>query len=237
MVMKFSDNLMNIIFPRRCIACRDLLILGNHKWLCENCHGEFVFVKEKCEYCCEKCGRPIENSGKCAFCNTQNIYYDTGGCLYSYKAGVRDAFGRFKFRNRPDYAEFFAGEMAKNFFGNVSDYDYVTAVPMFPKKQKQRGYNQSEKLALTFSKVTGIKYNTVLAKIKDTEPQRSLDKEHRQKNIKNAFAVTQDVKGKNILLIDDVITTGNTVNECCRVLKKAGAERVDFYTLCSRDRE
>jgi ComF family protein len=230
-------DILDIFYPRRCIACQKLLTVKGNKWLCKDCKPSFVPVKTASEFCCQICGRPIEHDGNCVFCNTEKTYYQKGGCLYSYKDDVRKAFFRFKFRDRPDYAKFFGKKMADNFDGNKSDYDFVTAVPMFPKKQRQRGYNQSEKLAQIFAKETGIRYKRVLIKKKDTQAQRELKSEQRRKNIKNAFAVNTDISGRSILLIDDVVTTGYTVNECCRVLKKAGAERVDFYALCTRDRD
>ncbi len=229
-------DILDIFYPRRCIACQKLLTVTGDKWLCKDCKPSFVPVKSASEFCCQTCGRPIEHYGNCVFCNTEKTYYQKGSCLYSYKDGVRKAFFRFKFRERPDYSKFFGKEMAYNFDGNKTIYDIVTAVPMFPKKQRQRGYNQSEKLAQVFAKETGLKYERVLTKQKDTKAQRELKSEQRRKNIKNAFAVNTDVKGKSILLIDDVVTTGYTINECCRVLKKAGAARVDYYALCTRDK-
>jgi ComF family protein len=233
--MLLSD-ILDIFYPRKCISCRILLSIGGNRWLCPDCTSDFVSVIKNNEYCCKVCGRPIEYGEKCTFCNCEKIYYDRGMCLYEYEGSVRDAVIRFKMYDRPDYAEFFGDEMFKFFVENnmKKEYDYVTAVPMHISGIKKRGYNQSELLAKRFAKNAGLEYMNLLSKPKNIKPQHTLKRDERRKNVKNAFNSLCDLSGKSVLLIDDIITTGSTVNECCRILKKAGAKNVDFFTLCTR---
>lgn len=226
-------SLLDIIYPRRCVGCRTLLKLTEDRWLCGKCARDFVFVRDKYEFCCKICGRPIEHEGKCVFCNMTDIYYGRGMCLYDYEGAVRAAVLRFKLGGRYSFAEFFGGKMAE-YLTCPTQYNAVTYVPMFSADKRVRGYNQSQLLAERISKITNIPCQSLLIKSKKTKHQRSLKKDERKSNIRGAFKVSANVKGMNILIVDDIITTGYTINECCKMLKRAGAANVDFFVLCSR---
>jgi len=137
--------------------------------------------------------------------------------------------------------KFFDREYFKNMFGNIlsgyvtrlGNFDIVTAVPVSGKRFAQRGYNQSELMARRLCRIAEMPYQECLKKIRDTKPQSRIGFRKRTKNVKGAFAVINrgEVAGKNILLIDDVYTTGATMRECSKVLKRAGAAAVYGLTL------
>ncbi|MCI8636957.1 MAG: ComF family protein, partial [Clostridia bacterium] len=113
-------------------------------------------------------------------------------------------------------------------------YDTIIPVPISKKRRKERGYNQSELIAKEMAKNLGIEYNTdCLFKVKNIVEQSKLNKEERQKNIQGVYELHKQNKlqNKKILLIDDIYTTGSTVNECCKILKQASPKQIEVFTL------
>ncbi len=114
------------------------------------------------------------------------------------------------------------------------NFDVVTAVPLNPVRQKERGYNQSALIAKQLSNLTRIPFSSnLLKRLRNTPSQTRLNREQRKENVKDAFAVQGDVEGKRILLVDDVITTGSTLNECAKVLKQNGANWVTAAAMAT----
>ncbi|MGN1319320.1 MAG: ComF family protein [Lachnospirales bacterium] len=232
-IKRFTDYIKNICIPRNCVKCGRLIPYNKKsKWYCDKC-SPFEYVT-KYNIVCEKCGKPINSIGKCQLCNDNMTCFDRGYVVYLYEGNVRDNIIKFKFKNLYSLAEFFAEDMYKYALDNIEEkYDIITCVPLHRKAQRIRGYNQSELIAKKLAKFMGYKYNRTLKKVINTKKQSSLNAKERTKNIKNAFKCCYDVKGKNILLIDDVMTTGSTLNECSRILKNAGASRVDVFSVAS----
>jgi ComF family protein len=147
---------------------------------------------------------------------------------------VRSAIHRFKYGGKGGYAKYFGYEMAR--FADYSDVpfvDFVVPVPIHRKRMLTRGYNQCELLAEVFAKERDEVCINLLERVKNTRPQSGLKKSQREQNIKGAFALSDigiDIKGKNIMVIDDIFTTGSTMDECAKVLKKHGAAHV--YAMC-----
>ncbi len=135
----------------------------------------------------------------------------------------------FKYRKKTNLAIFFGRAMASiiksHYF--LKDADTIVPVPLFWWKNLRRGYNQAALLSEIISQECNIKMNDILKRIKNTKTQTRLNEEARRKNVLDAFRVKQNgIKGKRVILIDDVMTTGATINECARVLKEAGAKEV-----------
>jgi len=160
-----------------------------------------------------------------------DCYFRTARSVASYESVWRDVIHDFKFNNRPELAALLARHLAKlvNF-----EYDAVLPVPMSGKRLRERGYNHSALLAKELSGLLGFPCRFFgLERIKDTKAQVGLSRRLRFQNVKGSFAVPKRefVEGADILLVDDVMTTGATVNECAKELKKAGASGVDVVTL------
>ena len=201
----------NAFFPARCPYCDK--VIHHDQYACEECKAKMPEL-------------PITN-------------YIEGGyrCTspFLYKERFSESVKAFKFRNRPQYAKAlaFAVVTSLNITGDLR-YDYITCVPMHPKLKNRRGYNQSELLAKECAKLMGVKYIDALEKFKQNKPQHSLKGSERRKNVKGVYrAINKDkIKGKKILLIDDIITTGNTLSECAKMLKKSGCEEIDCAAVC-----
>jgi ComF family protein len=180
------------------------------------------------------CGTPVEHPGKCRQCNSSKHRFDAGFAVYLYEDSVRKAIHRFKYGGKGGYAEFFGRAMALFAdYANVPEVDFVCPVPIHSSRYHDRGYNQSELLARVYAEQRGERLEVLLKRAVNTKPQSGLKAKERAENIKNAFALSDnvtDIKGKSVLLIDDIFTTGSTADECTRVLKKNGAAYV--YVLC-----
>ena len=148
--------------------------------------------------------------------------------LYKYDSIVRERIIGYKFGEKSYLYKTFVESIKtdKKIFDKIKTYDMIIPVPIHKNRQKERGYNQSELIAKEFEN-----YKNILIKTKHTKPQSILTGKEREDNIKNVYIVNENVVGKNVLLIDDVYTTGATVNECSRVLKLSKAKNIDVLTI------
>ena len=204
-----------------------------------------LFFPDRCPLCDRV--RPFSQSGFCPACSERlekakefnkdeadRKYYDDGMSLYTYES-IRKSIYRFKYMNRLEYAKVYAMEADKE----VSDWllstkaDVLIPVPLHKKRLMDRGYNQARELALEISKKTGIPVNeTCIKRVVNTAPLKLLNKEERGINMKKAFIVVENVVNfRRVVIIDDIFTTGSTINEISRELKASGVEKVFFLTL------
>ncbi len=235
---KIINKVISIIYPNRCISCNEILKFEK-KWLCSKCECDFETKEHKR---CKICGRIIYHNGKCRTCNSVRRYFDRGNSVFEYKDAVRKGIMNFKYKGLYSYGKFFGKAMADYALDYViadMDFDYITAVPLHHKRLKNRGYNQSEILAKMVAKAIGTEYKPLLERRINTRALNRLGGEERRKEIKGAFSLKKgvSVEGKNILIIDDIYTTGATINECCKVLKKNKAAVTDFFTLSCRSED
>ncbi len=202
--------------------------------ICRECQGKIIFTKEPR---CKKCGKPLMEMEKeyCGDCVRNKHYYDYGLALYNYDENIKRAIYRFKYKNYRIYSEFFGRQLAKHFEMEIKKWnaDAIIPVPVHKKRKKARGYNQAELLANEMSKYLKLPVdNNLLIRIKHTVPQKELSNILRKKNIEKAFKINENiVKYKCVIIVDDIYTTGSTIDECCRVLRGAGVEKIYFLTL------
>lgn len=189
---------------------------------------------EKCVYCgreipegdpvCMECAREEE-----ALCNHDGFI---GGTLFAYRYGgiVRSLIHRFKYDDSPHVSLFMAQRMAEFLAPYDVNADMVTFVPIHETRKKIRGYDQSEFLALHLGMLLEIPGKAALVRVRETKPQYKLSAQERGRNVRGTFRLREDAepKGKNILLIDDILTTGSTAGECMRTLTEAGANVMLF---------
>lgn len=206
--------LIDIIYPPVCGICNKI----NKKHLCKRCEIE---LKPYYIYTIHK---------------MKNKSFDYQIKILKYKNIVRDKIINYKFNENSYLFKTFAKIILNNekIYSFLKKYDIMICVPMYIKKKLQRGYNQSELIAreLATSLTIDLEFNNLI-KIKDTKKQSTLTKDMRIKNVRGAFQVKKAdlIKGKKIILFDDIYTTGSTAEECSRVLKKAGAQEVVVITL------
>lgn len=223
-------RLTDLLYPRKCPICDEPT---GGKLICAKCK---MIPRLVCEPRCIKCGKHIEDNDLeyCLDCRTNEKHFLTGTALYEYDS-VSDSIYRFKNSGRAEYADFYTEEMAKRLGNTIKSYkaEALIPIPLQKSKEKKRGYNQSEILAEGLSKKLGIPMrNDILLRNGNSKEQKKLSREERQNNLVGAFHMAEnDVKLKSAILIDDVYTTGSTMDEAARTLLNGGVERVYFVTL------
>lgn len=226
-----SGKILDLVFPRRCAVC-DAIADWPGKGVCQECGHKIVYIKSPF---CLKCGRQLNQPGElCAACVRKKHLFVQGTALYDY-GSMSDSIFRFKYEGRQEYALFYGRQLyeKRSSWLTYIKPDALIPVPIHPSRKRSRGYNQSELIARALSKLSGIPVNTkLIARIKKTLPQKNLNEQERQNNLKRAFKICQnDVKLNTIVIIDDIFTTGSTINEMAAVLQEAGIRKIYFMTL------
>lgn len=228
------NRLKNFIFPPRCAVCGALLTMK--RWdgsLCETCEADIPFIpKEKCPHC----GGKTDTAGFCDFC--RKPYAFAYACAAFPYETVRKTIHLFKYDGGKQLGEGLGRLMAEYLLLHHEELlvktDMILAVPLHPKKEKRRGFNQTQLLCREISEKTGLVFQeTGLRRKKDTAAQSTLTAEERKRNLKGVFEATADVTGKTILLVDDIFTTGSTCNECAKALYRAGVREVNVFCLAA----
>lgn len=223
--------LKDLLFPRRCAVCDDILRLGK-KYVCEKCRPRLELIRDPF---CMKCGKRIlEDEEYCSDCKTKKHLYKMGRSALEY-GSIAGSMYRFKNKGRQEYAEFYARilySLRKDFLKSIKP-DFLVPVPIHSSKLKARGYNQSELISRELSKLVGIPTNSTLIKrIKNTKALKNLSLKERQNHLKSAFKVVDnDVKLKTIVIIDDIYTTGSTIDEMCRAIYEVYNCNIYFLTV------
>ena len=230
--MRIIRELIKLLYPAKCPFCKEIL-LGDAEEICVSCRRKIEFIQEPR---CKKCGKPVfrEEKEYCYDCEQNIWFFEEGRNLWVHKPPVSDAIYRFKYHNMKCYGKVFGKEMAVRFASYIKSrkIDVIVPVPLHKKRKRNRGYNQSELLAKEISERVNIPCDSDgLIRLKKTNPQKILGHRGRRANIKDAFRTTKSFENKNILLIDDIYTTGNTLNEAAKKLKYAGAQNVYFLTI------
>lgn len=228
--MTAKEWVLQLLFPRRCPVCDEIAPFGEK--ICLECLKKLNYITQPW---CMKCGKKLrEEKEYCGDCTGRRHNYVRGRALYEYKS-VAGSLYRFKYGGRREYADFYGEEAARYLKGFLDQIkpDGLVPVPLHPKRYMKRGYNQAFLLAKVIGKHTGIPvYDKLVRRQKETRPLKMLNPTERQNNLKNAFHIAQnDVKLKVVLVIDDIYTTGSTIDAVAAELKKAGAQKVYFITL------
>jgi len=217
-------NIIDILFPKRCINCNKE---GNY--LCDDCLS-LIDVNPFIYCLCEK----MDKNHKCEKCKNRYLDRIYSACSFNNKI-VQSAIHKLKYSYIKELSAPFAFLIIKHLqeVNCPIDKDFILVpIPLSNKRKRMRGFNQSEEIAKIISEATGIKLlaNCVI-KVKDNKPQMELKREERLKNVLDIYKVNKDVSGLNIILIDDVYTTGATMEECAKILKKAEANTVWGITI------
>jgi len=244
---KGANVIASALFPPRCLVCDEILEPEESKkgihLACENkLYPIYGAV-------CMHCGRPFgdRNAKKQKlYENTREYCFDCEGrrfssitqgkSLYLYKGAIKKSMYRFKYSNKREYATYFAQQAVKQ-YGNwmqKNGIEVIVPVPMYPQKQRRRGYNQAESFAKELGRLTGLPVDTrCVRRVEDTKPQKTLDPTQRKNNLKNAFQT-----GKNVvqytcaMVVDDIYTTGSTAEAVAQELIKQGTRKVYLLTVC-----
>ena len=226
-------NVLTLLYPSRCPVC-DRPVWPPGERICLSCLKSLKPINDPF---CEKCGKKV-NAGIrfCTDCGKVKHAFVRSRGAFEY-GPLSKAMYRYKYLGRREYADIFADLT----YSQLADYihgvrpDIIAAVPVSKKKLLKRGYNQAAEVAKRLAGLSGIPFESgALCRVRDTSPMKLLSPSERQKNLKNAFTGGQNVvKSKRILLVDDIYTTGSTMDECSRALLEAGAESVYGLSIAS----
>ena len=184
-----------------------------------------------------RCGKPIKDEYKeyCSDCAKRTSYITQGRSLWLHKEPVSTAIYKFKYNNKRSWGELFAAEMAEYYADQVKKWEIeeIIPIPLHKSRKRKRGYNQAGIIAKHLSEKTGVPFaSDVLFRVKKTTAQKQLERQERMGNLQGAFAVSGAWKpAVNVLLIDDIYTTGAPVEQAAKILKKAGVQNVYFLTI------
>ncbi len=227
------DAILSILFPRHCILCDEVVSLG--EYVCRECKGKLPYIQEPS---CKKCGKQLESEDReyCGDCQRKQHNFLQGKAIFSYQKEKKLSMYRFKYSNRREYADVYA-KMAVARYGKWLEYrgiEAIVPVPMYESKRRKRGYNQAECFAKSLSRELQIPMESRLIKrVKNTVPQKELNDTQRKDNLKGAFQLqTNIVKYSKILLVDDIYTTGSTMDAVADCLMKAGVAEIYVLSVC-----
>lgn len=221
------------MYPRRCILCDGVLDTPN-SGVCTLCESKLKYCKEPA---CKKCGKPLKNERQeyCTDCRKKKHSYDQGKSVWIYKGDMKNSIYRFKYGNRREYARFYAEESVRIYGRWIKSkgVEVIIPIPVHPKRKRKRGYNQAELYAKELGKLLELPVDgDSLVRVVNTTPQKELDDKERRNNLKKAFKIRKDsVKYRKVLVVDDVYTTGSTIDAAAELLRDAGADKIYFLSV------
>jgi len=235
------DGVLNLLFPTICTSCGKNRATSSDGYVCDSCKNNPKIVRWLRNPFCEKCGLPfrgdISQTFTCSNCTEVVLYFDFARSAVEATDGMFQLVHGFKYEKKLWLVPFFV-ELLRESMGreeNPADaWDWIVPVPLHPVKRREREFNQSEELARALQKVIKIPMNNrLLSRVEYTQTQTRLSRRERAINMKEAFRLsdTSDLQGKNILILDDVLTTGATTSACARILRKAGCSRIGVWTV------
>lgn len=233
---KLIMALADICFPPRCLICDLRLAPGTEILFCQACVGQIRLIGEPF---CPCCGMPFRYAAGgnhlCAECLAGKWHFTYARAVMEYSYPATEAILAFKFQGKTSgLATFRRLSVTTGVLAGFAEPDLILPVPLHVKRLQERGFNQSILLARKFYPEDTVKIKpNLLERHKPTPPQTRLNGKARRQNVRGAFRVKnkEQVKGKRVLLVDDVFTTGATVDECARILARAGAKEVQVLTL------
>lgn len=226
---RVKDTATNLFFPRRCPLCGSFLAPAER--ICAKCADNIEYIERPI---CNRCGKPIFDCD----CVSGQFCFERCVSPLVYTKAARSGIHRLKFDKKASSAVFFSRLMSLAVSREYGNYNIhiVTSVPLHREAEIQRGYNQSALLASGIAQELGLNVNNkILHKYEKNSLQHTLTRQERVKNVTDVYEVIRPdlVRNRTVLLCDDVMTTGSTLNECARVLLEAGAARVLCVAACS----
>ncbi len=217
--MKLLTKLLQLIYPPRCAFCGK--VTANGEEICTSCEKELPYIP------LEEQLRPLPGINGC--CSP-----------LSYQDTVRESLHRYKFKGKNAYFRTYGKLVAKCVDENHVSCDIISCVPLSKKRLRKRGYNQSELIARKMAELLQLTYRPVLKKVRNNPAQSgTAGKKQRRENVQGVYEIhpAADIAGKSILLVDDIVTTGATLQECARVLTEHGAAQVWAATLARTEKQ
>ena len=236
---KVSNDFLDLLYPQNitCLNCNKEL--QDENYLCKDCLNNFVKINKACQ----KCGNPTNSQTEyCDDCKGNERNFDKAMSPFEYEGAPKNLIYKLKYGKQKYIAKVFASELVNCFLKNkLGNIDIVTCVPLNEKRLKERRFNQAEEISKEFVKELRLRdikieenYN-LIKRVKNTPTQTNLTKQERLNNLKDAFNLSckkEIIKDKTILVIDDIFTTGATLEEISKILKRNKAKNVYCLTVC-----
>jgi len=211
------EPVISIFLPALCIHCQRPLPQGR-RIICQSCFNGLP--------------RLLPEHKKTFLKRVPVQYFDHLFILYQFSPLFQELVHLLKYQRFLTVARYFAEALASRLKHHT--YDVITAVPLNPVRLRERGYNQSAIIAKVFAELLQQSFSeNILIRLKNTKSQTKLSRSERIENVHNAFITKENIRGRSVLIIDDVITTGSTLNECARMLRQNGAERIDIAAMAT----
>ena len=227
--------LEELLFPRRCPVCLDIVV-PKGAWICDACRDKLIRVSGPC---CFRCRKPLRDETEefCADCRKHKRSFVTGIAGYDYRSvPVRRMISRVKYHNERQLLDYPCLEMGRMYREKVSRFalSCLVPVPLHISRRRKRGFNQAEEIARRLGEIWELPVEKrLLVRCRKTAPQKNLNEEERSANLSGAFSVRPDARGVPVAvgLVDDIYTTGSTMEACTRALLEAGVEEVYSIAL------
>ncbi len=226
-MLKIIEPVLDLIAPPLCVVCRK-----EPGVVCSSCDKKLEKYRITRNFCL-KCGGVFDGR-VCPRCRDIKFSFEFNRSVFVYEGEIRNIVEDFKYRKIRSLVGYMAEKMADLIVREFPVIDVMVPIPLHPTKKRERGFSQTEVLALEISGLTGIPVNTGdLVRIRNTRAQANLSREMRLKNLKGAFKLRNpsNFLGKKILLLDDVMTTGATVNEAAKLFKRVKGTEVYSMTF------
>jgi len=249
MVDHWLKNTLNSCLPQLCLLCGETVSISSDMPLCRHCEGDLPIVGETCQ----RCANPMETrldrlesflhqpalfqTRECGQCQSQQPEFDQTIAFFPYLSPFDHLVQAAKFKGKLPTARLLGQLMAQQLSNCIDLLEDLPSgllpVPLHPARQRERGYNQAHEIALPVAQRLQIKIlSNHATRVVATPPQSSLSLKQRKNNLQHAFKVNADLSGNHIAIIDDVMTSGATVNALAKTLKRAGARRVSVWCFC-----
>lgn len=226
----------DLLYPAHCAICRHAVMNRQSRPICRACDAQIRRVQAPC---CTICSRPFDaimDSAICANCSDRELHFEAAVGVIRNGPLIRDLIHRFKYSGHRDLMPLLGGWIVEGLAEprlKLELADALVPVPLHPTRRRERGFNQAELLASALSKASGKPVRRCLRRTRSTTTQTQFDRKQRMRNLRDAFELIKnaDVTDLDLILVDDVLTTGATLDECARVLMLAGAASVRAITV------
>ena len=234
-----TDGFLNLFYPEECFVCSSPVARRQDCGLCDDCRRKVLGLRIEGARC-PSCGAPLPgfadgSASLCLECTRRPPPYSGARSFGYYSTEMRQMIHELKFEGRRTLAQLFAPLLAEAFFESWKreDFDLITCVPLHYRRRRERGFNQAELLSRALARIVGLPELRTLRRTAATQSQVGLSDARRLENVRNVFRCTHidRVAGKRVLLIDDVMTTGATVESAAAALIGAGVEKVSVLTV------
>lgn len=214
---------LDFLYKKKCISCQRI----QDNILCKSCINNIQVLDNSCI----KCDFILSNN-TCNHCNNNNIYFEKLFSIGIYSGLLKTLIYEYKYNKNKDLSKLFS-DLVYEKIKNIKDkIDIITSIPIHKEKLKTRGFNQAELFAKRISYKTRWKYLEIIERVKNTKAQFSLNILERKENLKDAFIINKkNIENKNVVLVDDIYTTGTTIKEACIELKKSGVNKIYIIVI------